>query len=121
MDENPETMTIALAQDYLRGRMQELGFGDYYYLRLRHFVLRPKEKIIIHADVHLYLLVHPPFMVRVQSQYGIYDLTVDNVNELQYEHQGIIEVENYASHLQHVQFIQVIIQNNNNASTRSKV
>ena len=121
MDENDKVMTTALAQDYLRGRMQELGFGDQYYLRLRHFVLRPREKITIHADVHLYLLIHPPFMVRIQSQYGIYDLTVDNVNELQYEHQGIIEVENYASHLQHVQFIQVIIQNNDYAPTRSKV
>lgn len=114
-------MTTALAQDYLRGRMQELGFADQYYLRLRHFVLRPKEKVSIHADVHLYLLIHPPFMVRIQSLYGIYDLTVDNVNELQYEHQGIIEVENYASYLQHVQFIQVIIQNNDYAPPRPKV
>jgi hypothetical protein len=114
-------MTTALAQEYLRGRMAELGFPDQYYLRLRHYVLQPKQEIIIHADVHLFLLIQPPVMVRVQSEYGIYDLTVDNVNELQYEHQGIIEVENYASHLQHVQFIQVIIQNNDYAPDRRKI
>jgi hypothetical protein len=114
-------MTTALAQEYLRGRMAELGFADKYYLRLRHYVLRPKQVITIHADVHLFLLIQPPVMVRVQSEFGIHDLTVDNVNELHYEHQGIIEVENYASYLQHVQFIQVIIQNNNHASHTKQV
>lgn len=114
-------MTTALAQEYLRGRMMELGFADQYYLRLRHYVLRPKQTITIHADVHVFLLIQPPVMVRVQSEYGIHDLTVDNVNELQYEHQGIIEVENYASQLQHIQFIQVIIQTNDYAPDRRKI
>lgn len=115
-------MTTALAQDYIRRRMAELGYMDNYYVRLRHYVLRPLQSIVIDADVHFFLLIQPPVMVRVQSAYGIYDLTVDNVNELQYEHQGKIEVENYASHLQHVQFIQVIIKNNNNYATdREKI
>lgn len=114
-------MTIALAQEYIRGRMAELGYEDKYYVRLRHFVLRPRETIAIHADVHLFLLIQPPVMVRVQSDYGIHDLTVDNINELQYEHKGLIEVENYASHTQHVQFIQVIIQIKDYAANRRKV
>ncbi|MFB6453800.1 hypothetical protein ACE38W_00910 [Chitinophaga sp. Hz27] len=111
-------MNTALAQEYIRGRMAELGFGNDYIIRLRHYVLRPKVKITIQADVHFFLLVNPPVMVRVQSGFGIYDLTVDYANELQYEHQGIIEVENYASHLQHIQFIQIIIQNNDHANNR---
>lgn len=114
-------MTTALAQEYIRGRMIELGYADKYFIRLRHYVLRPQEQISIDADIHFFLLVNPPVMVRVQSEYGIYDLTVDNVNELQYEHQGKIEVENYASHLQHVQFIQVIIKTNDYATDRGKV
>jgi hypothetical protein len=114
-------MTTALALEYLRGRMAELGFADKYYIRLRHYVLLPKQAITIHADVHVFLLIQPPVMVRVQSEYGIHDLTVDNVNELQYEHQGIIEVENYASYLQHVQFIQVIIQTNDHAPDRTQI
>jgi hypothetical protein len=114
-------MTIALAQDYLRGRMAELGYADQYYVRLRHYVLRPQETIHIDADIHIFLLVQPPVMVRVQSEYGIYDLTVDNVNELQYEHQGKITVESYASHLQHIQFIQVIIKPVDHATDRRKV
>jgi hypothetical protein len=114
-------MTIALAQEYIYGRMAELGYTDSYYIRLRHYVLRPLEAITIDADIQLFLLVEPPVMVRVQSEFGIYDLTVDNVNELQYEHQGKIEVENYASHLQHIQFIQVIIKTNDHAADRRKV
>lgn len=103
-------MTTEIALGYLKGRMYELGYGDKYYIRLRHFVLRPKESITINADVNMFLLIEPPTMVRVESSFGIHDLTVDNINELQYEHQGNIQVENYASRLQHVQFIQVIIQ-----------
>lgn len=115
-------MTTALAQDYIRGRMLELGYGDNYYIRLRHYVLRPLEIITVDADIHFFLLIQPPVMIRVQSTYGIYDLTVDNVNELQYEHQGKIEVENYASYLVHIQFIQVIITKNyDNAISRGKI
>lgn len=105
-------MTTALAQEYIRGRMAELGHGDKYYIRLRHYVLRPKETITIQADNHIYLLIQPPVMVRIESSFGVHDLTVDNINELQYEHLGLINVTNYASQLQHVQFIQVIIQTN---------
>lgn len=114
-------MTIGLAQDYLNGRMAELGYAGKYYFRLRHYVLRPKEVISIDADIQVFLLIQPPVMVRIQSAFGIYDLTVDNVNELQYEHQGKIEVENYASYLQHIQFIQVIIKTNDYALDRRKI
>ena len=114
-------MTIALAQDYLSGRMAELGYAGNYYLRLRHYVLRSQETITIDADIQVFLLIQPPVMVRVQSAFGIYDLTIDNVNELQYEHHGKIEVTNYASYVQHVQFIQVIIKTNDYASDRRKI
>ena len=114
-------MTIALAQEYLHGRLAELGYAGKYYLRLRHYVLQPMEVITIDADIQVFLLIQPPVMIRVQSAFGIYDLTIDNVNELQYEHLGKIEVENYASYLQHVQFIQVIIKTNDNATDRGKI
>ena len=114
-------MTIALAQEYLRARLVELGYGGNYYLRLRHYVLQPMELITIDADIQVFLLVQPPPMIRVQSDFGIYDLTIDHVNELQYEHLGKIEVENYASYLQHAQFIQVIIKTNDHAPDRGKI
>jgi len=114
-------MTIALAQEYLHGRLAELGYEGNYYLRLRHYVLQPMELITIDADIQVFLLVQPPVMIRVQSAFGIYDLTVDNVNELQYEHLGKIEVENYAPYLQHAQFIQVIIKTNDHAPDRRKI
>lgn len=102
-------MTTAIAQQYIDGRMRELGYANSYYIRLRHYVLRPRQTVTIQADSHMFLLINPAVMIRVQSAFGIYDLTVETVNELQYEHMGNIEVENYANHRQHIEFLQVII------------
>lgn len=101
-------MTIDLATDYIRRRMEELGHGQQYHLRFRHFVLVPKEQISIEAVEQLFVLVEPIGTVRIESEFGLYDLTVDNSNELQYEHQGNVRVANYTHRIQHVRFVQVI-------------
>jgi hypothetical protein len=101
-------MTIELAIDYIRRRMSELGFEDNYRVRFRHFVLKGKEVKDIDGDNQLFILVDPKEAVSVQSVFGIFDTTIDNVNELQYEHQGKITLTNHASVLQHARFIQVI-------------
>ena len=106
--------------------MAELGHGDHYHIRFRHFVLVAKEQISIEAVEQLFMLVEPMGAVNIESAFGMYDLTVDNSNELQYEHQGTIRIANYTSRLQHVRFIQVIpySQNpkiENNAIDRGKI
>jgi hypothetical protein len=104
-------MTIELAIDYIRRRMEELGHGDQYYLRFRHFVLQGKQAITIEAGDQLFILVEPMGTVSIESSFGIYDLTISNTNELQYEHQGHLTLTNYTGRQQHVRFIQVIPKN----------
>lgn len=104
-------MTIELALEYIPNRMEELGHGDKYHIRFRHFVLQPKEKRKLHAGNQIFILIEPGEAISVESDFGIYDLSVDNVNELQYEHQGEMNIRNYAGFTQHIRFIQVIPKN----------
>ena len=106
-------MTIQLAVEYISRRMQELGYGDQYNIRFRHFVLQPEEERKIDALNQLFLLIDPPDSVAVISDFGVYDFTASNVNELQYEHQGCISIINYATIIQPVRFIQIIPKNEN--------
>ncbi len=101
-------MTTAMALEYIPRRMQELGYGIDYNIRFRHYVLQPEESRIINADDHLFILIEPGDTVGVTSTFGVFDLAVTNVNELQYEHQGDIILNNYSGMREHVRFIQII-------------
>lgn len=101
-------MTINLALEYIPKRMEELGFKDNYSLRFRHLVLQPNENQLIQAFNQLFYLVEEAENVRVESENGVFDLSEDATNEMQYEHQNNIEVINYSSELRHIRFIQVI-------------
>ena len=111
-------MNIELAIEYIPRRMEELGYGNNYNIRFRHYVLQPKERKKIHADNQLFILVEANDAVSVKSDFGMYDLTALNVNELQYEHQGNIRIRNYAGVTQHVRFIQIIPKNENHAGNK---
>lgn len=101
-------MTINLALEYIARRMRELGHGDSYSIQFRHFVLKSKAKIKVHAQNQLFILIEPSESIAVKSDTGVFDLTTENVNELQYEHQGEIRLRNYTIITQHARFIQVI-------------
>lgn len=101
-------MTISLALEYISRRMKELGYADNYSIQFRHFVLPPKERVKVHVPNELLILIEPVEAISVKSDAGIFDVTIDSVNELQYEHQGYVRIRNYASIIQHARFIQVI-------------
>lgn len=101
-------MTVNLALEYIPRRMQELGHGDRYYLRFRHLVLQPSEEVELPAYNQFYILVEETQDVSVKSELGTFDLSLDNVNEMLYEHQGLVKVKNKADSLKHIRFIQVI-------------
>lgn len=101
-------MTIQLAVDYIRRRMLELGHEDRYHLRFRHFVLQASDQITLDTGDQIFMLVEPIGSVSIESTFAMYDLTIDNSNELQYEHQGQIRINNYTNRTQHVRFIQII-------------
>ncbi len=101
-------MTINLALEYIPRRMEELGFGNDYYLRFRHFVLQPSEQLDVPAFNQFFILVDEAQDVSVISEFGIFDLSLKNANEMLYEHQGQIKIQNNASAINHLRFIQVI-------------
>lgn len=100
-------MTINLALEYIPRRMKELSYAE-YTLRFRHWVLHQNEEIEIDGNNHIYLLIEPPETVIVASDFGLFDMASDNINEYQYEHQGAISISSYAADVQHVRMIQVI-------------
>ena len=96
------------SQVYIPRRMRELGFGDNYFIRFKHFVMQPGETKEVDADNEYFFLVDRPDNVGIQSSFGIFDLSFDKTDEQSYEHTGKIEIVNYASTLNHLQFIQAI-------------
>ena len=114
-------MTPLLANDYIRLRMKELGHGGNYQIRFRHFVLSPLEVRNIPSGSQLFLLAEPRENIRIQSEMGVFDTAETSANELQYEHQGAIQLTNYSSVVQHVQMIQVIFKRKSNATDRRKI
>ncbi|MGF2410749.1 hypothetical protein [Ferruginibacter sp.] len=105
-------MTINLALEFITRRMRELGYSDNYSIQLRHFILPAKSKQKIHAQNQLFVLIEPPETIFVKSDTGVFDVTTDNINELQYEHKGEIRIRNYSAITQHARFIQVIPNEN---------
>lgn len=103
-------MTIALALEYIPRRMKELGYGVNYYLRFRHMVLQPKEKTEIDACNQLYILVEQKKGLSISSDFGLFDMADNSTNEQTYEHQGILQINNYSNRINHLRFIQVIPQ-----------
>ena len=101
-------MTINLALEYIPRRMEELGYGNEYYLRFRHFVLQPAEQLDVPAFNQFFILVDEAEDVSVKSEFGIFDLSLSNANEMLYEHQGQISIQNSAPAIKHLRFIQVI-------------
>jgi hypothetical protein len=111
-------MTIELAIEYIPKRMEELGYGNNYNIRFRHFVLQAKETQNIDADNQLFILIEANDAMSVKSDFGIYDLAALNVNELQYEHQGNMDITNYGNTTLHVRFIQIIPKKENHAGNK---
>lgn len=88
--------------------MCELGHSSNYTIRLRHLVLKPSEKREIPAQNQLMILIEPYCDIRIESEAGVFDLSEDLVNELQYEHRGSLKIFNHSFFINHIRFIQVI-------------
>jgi hypothetical protein len=104
-------MTTVLVFDYIARRMKELGHGDCYFTRLRHFMLRPGERMEIPAFNQIFMLTDTCSSI-ITSEFGQFNLLDQSANEQLYEHSGRITIENRSSELSHIQFIQVIPKHN---------
>lgn len=101
-------MTTNFTLEYIPRRMQELGVNNNYILKFRHFVIQPNDTIIVDAYNEYFLLIQAGNDLKVNSEFGVYDLYDTGVNEQQYEHQGKITIKNTSKILKHIKFIQVI-------------
>lgn len=100
-------MTVEFALDYIPRRMSELGFKN-YLLRWRHFVLLPQSSKKLDASNEFFLLISPRTKLIVKSKAGVFDMSDAGINEMQYEHRGMISMANTDKVIAHVMFIQVI-------------
>jgi len=100
-------MVKELISEYIRSRMEKLNYGTEYYIEFRHLVLQPGQHKDIEAYNDLMVLVEPVEGVNIKSDFGMFDLSFDRIDELQYVHQGFISIHNYSPSLNHVQFVQV--------------
>jgi hypothetical protein len=101
-------MTIEFALEYIPRRMEELGYGKDYHLRLKYLMLQPLEKKVLPAFNQLILLVDIGSFVKVESQMGLMDWNYESGTEWQFEHQGEVNIENVADGVNYLQYIQVI-------------
>lgn len=104
-------MTSEIALDYIRRRMKEMGHGENYLLRLRHLLLRPGEVRELIAYGQLFVLMETSASLRLESDVGLYDLSDDQAQEIQYEHRGYIRVINLSVSPTSVRLLQAIPQN----------
>ena len=100
-------MVKELLTEYIRSRMEKLKYGTDYYIEFRHLVMQAGEVREIEAYNDIYVLVEAIPKVSIKSDFGIFDLEYETIDELQYAHQGTITIENFSDDFSHVQFIQV--------------
>jgi hypothetical protein len=112
-------MTSDLAVDYIARRMNEMGFGKSYLIRFRHILLKLGEVREITAYNQIFLLIEPMPNIRIESDVGLFDLTEDHANEMQYEHRGRIRITNLSLVPTNARFLQAIpINMNDHASNK---
>lgn len=101
-------MTEAFYVWFIPRRMQELGFGDDYYLFPRHFVLQPGAQITVKGGEEFFFLLEPGEFTAVHSDFGRFDRRVGS-GELQYEFKGSLTLINLDSQkMQELRFIQAV-------------
>lgn len=101
-------MTSDLALEYIRRRMTEMGYSKDYLIRFRHVLLKVNEIREIVAYNQIFLLIEPVHDIRIESDVGLFDLTEDHANEMQYEHRGRIRLMNLSSLPVNARFLQAI-------------
>ena len=106
---NPE-----LALEYISRRMQEMGYGKNYLLRFRHILLKAGEVRELTAYSQLFLLIDTAQNIRIESDVGLFDLSDEHANELQYEHRGRIRITNLSDTPTNTRLIQAIPINTTN-------
>lgn len=111
-------MTSDLALDYISRRMAEMGYGKNYLIRFRHVLLKVGETREVVAYNQIFLLIEPMSSIKIESDVGLFDLTEDGANEMQYEHRGRIRITNLSLSTTNARFLQAIPKNEDYAGNK---
>ncbi|HJV19389.1 MAG TPA: hypothetical protein VJ552_05870 [Sediminibacterium sp.] len=101
-------MSPAIVMEYIRFRAKELGLGEAYILRMKHFAIPPQQQLNLHTSKDFYVMIEMPEDLRVESDRGVYDLSELDQSEQEYEHRGTIQISNLFNFTNHLKMIQVI-------------
>ncbi len=101
-------MNESLAIEYIKMRMQQMGYQNNFYIRVKHLVLEPMEETVIDAYNHFIVLITPNSGVKIESDTGMFDSSGMNTNEWSYEHQGEIKIKNQNATQNNLQYLQAI-------------
>ncbi len=105
------SMNTDLAIALIESRMRDMGYKpEEYSVTFRHHVLQGREIREVEAYGEFHFLEHDPEDVNIKSDFGLYDLSFHKTNELKYEHQGLILIQNLSGAVNHVRFIQVVFK-----------
>jgi hypothetical protein len=101
-------MNETLAMEFVKRRMNELGFGENYISDIKHLVLLPNEKREVSAFNEFYYLLRDTENIRIRSDFGFYDLSFAHTNAQSYEHHGQIFLENTSPLRNHLRFLHIL-------------
>lgn len=87
-------MNELLAIEIARLKMQELGFGNNYTIRVRHLHLLSGQIREIKSGNDVLIFYNLGTFMRIESKAGIFDTTFPQSNEMQYVHSGIVTLTN---------------------------
>lgn len=103
-------MTEQFIWQYIRERIRQLEYACYQVL-YRDLMIEAQSVIHITAYNELYYIVDDPALFIVESDYGLYDSTVNSITENVHQHRGEIVIGNRSIENKRIKFIQVIIIN----------
>lgn len=101
-------MTVNFALEYIPRRMNELGYGNEYHLRLKYLTFGPLETKTLEAYNQLVIVIDIGYYMKIESDMGVIDWVDNTLKEYQYEHTGPITLTNKWEGFNSIQFIQVI-------------
>ena len=103
-------MTEQFILQYTPERVKQLGFTK-YYLRHRDLTIEAGKTVEIPAYNELFFIVDEPPGLVIESDYGMYDSTDNQLAESVHAHRGEIRIINPGIEKRRIKFIQVIIVN----------
>jgi hypothetical protein len=91
-------------------RIKQQGYSK-YHLRHRDFIIEAGSTLTIPAFNELFFIIDEPVGLMVDSDYGMYDSTDNQIAESIHIHRGEIKIINPGSVKRRIKFIQAIIVN----------